>query len=143
MCALLLFTGGAWQAQPPRPHCSGNTAGGRQECWSRSPCFSPLALVLVGNSVFQAGSQARKASTTALEPTAGIPHWAGRSSAHSRAAPSASTSPCPWLLLHPCEPHTALPGDRGPSHKSQVVLGDLRVPVVLPGLTAGALAKQA
>lgn len=103
---------GAQQAQPLHPYCSGNIAGGRQECQICSLCSSPLALALVGNFVFQAGSQAGKAPTTAQEASTGIPHgW-------ERAVPvalSGSAHPCPWLLLHLCEHHTAFLGTRSPS----------------------------
>lgn len=98
---------GAQRAQPLQPHCSGNAAGGKQECWS---CSSPLALSLVGNFVFQAESQDGKAPTTALEPSVGIPHQDACSSVGW-----VSVYPCPRLLLHPCEHDTVMPGDKGPS----------------------------
>lgn len=105
---------GAQQAQPLQPYCSGNIAGGRQECQSCFPCSFPLALALVGNFVFQASSQAGKAPTTAQEAGTGIPFgWEGAVPVALRGSPH----PCPWLLLH----HTALLGDKGPSSKSQVV----------------------
>lgn len=34
---------------------------------------------------------------------------------------SGSAHPCPWLLLHTCEHHTAILGDKGPFSKSQAV----------------------
>lgn len=84
----------------------------------RALCSSPLALALVGNFVFQAGSQAGKAPTAAQEASTGIPTgWEGA----GPVALSDSANPCPWLLPHLCEHHTALPGDRGPFSKSQVV----------------------
>lgn len=142
MCALLLFTGELGRLSLPSPIALETLLAAGRNVGAVLPV--PVHLLLLWlETVFQAGNQARKASTTTLEPSAGIPHGAGRSSAHSTAAPSGSTSPCPWLLLYPCEHHTAMPGDMGPSHKSQVVPGDLHVHVVLSGLTAGALAKQA
>lgn len=77
-----------------------------------------LLLLWLGTLFSRLAARPEKPATTAQEASTVIPiGWEGA----VPVALSGSAHPCPWLLLHPCEHHTALLGHKAPFSKSQMV----------------------